>query len=102
MTTEAVLDGVVLARSDSVTSVDGYVYFPPETVMWEVLSPSTRTSRCWWKGTAGYYDANVGGRTREAVGWSYDEPTAEARHIERHVAFWGPVEIRVSRPAASA
>jgi uncharacterized protein (DUF427 family) len=39
---KAVWNGAVLAESDQTVEVDGYTYFPPETVHQEFLAPSEK------------------------------------------------------------
>lgn len=97
MTTRAVLDGVVLAEADEVISLEGNAYFPPESVHWEYLTANDVTSRCFWKGKAGYFDAVTGGRTHRSVAWSYHKPWPAAARIIDHVAFWGDVRIERDR-----
>ena len=48
---------------------------------------------CPWKGTASYYDIEVGGQTNLAAAWSYPEPKDAAKQIKDHVAFWRGVRI---------
>lgn len=89
MTIRASLDGVILAESDAVVPVEGNAYFPPDSVRWEHLLLTERTTRCWWKGKAVYFDAVPAGATHHAVAWSYRRPTRLAETIAEHVAF-GP------------
>jgi uncharacterized protein (DUF427 family) len=42
---------VITAHS---SRVECYRYFPPESVAWRTLIPSTTTLRCWWRGKATY------------------------------------------------
>jgi len=56
---KAVLNGVVIAESAETPVVDGYRYFPVDTVHMEYLMPSAHTSVCPWKGVASYFDIKV-------------------------------------------
>lgn len=89
MTRRAVLDGVVLAQSDAVVSLEGNAYFPADSVRWEHLTQSPHTTVCPWKGKASYFDAEIGDTTHRNIGWTYLTPSRKAREITGHVAFWG-------------
>ena len=84
---KATWNGTVLAESDTVQHVEGNIYFPPESVAWEHLTPGTRQYTCPWKGKSTYYDVVVGDAVKSNAAWSYDDPKEAARHITRHVAF---------------
>jgi len=84
---------VVIAESPSTTRVDGRDYFPPDTVDWDRLVPSTHTSVCPWKGTATYFDVVDGDRRLPAAAWTYQSPTPAATAIAGHVAFWRDVAV---------
>ena len=57
--TKAVWNGVTLAESDKVETIEGNVYFPDEAVKREFFRPSSTTSSCTWKGQARYYTVVV-------------------------------------------
>ncbi|MGH8871694.1 MAG: DUF427 domain-containing protein [Acidimicrobiia bacterium] len=89
----AIVNGVVVAEAAETQRVDGYDYFPPETVNWELLEPSDRTSVCHWKGVATYFDVVVDGRRLPAAAWTYQNPSRAAQRIQGHVAFWRGVRV---------
>ncbi len=97
MTTRAILDGVVLAETDRVVSLEGNSYFPPDSINWEHLVETDVTSRCFWKGKASYFDTVIDGHTHESVGWTYHTPSRAASDIAEHVAFWNEVRIESSQ-----
>ena len=84
----AAWSGRVVAEAAETTGVDGYEYFPPESVDWDLLVPSDHTSVCPWKGRARYYDLVSGDRRLPGAAWSYPEPSPAAVAIAGHVAFW--------------
>jgi uncharacterized protein (DUF427 family) len=43
-------NGVVIAESDAVVTVEGNAYFPPSSVKMEYFSSSSTESTCPWKG----------------------------------------------------
>lgn len=90
---EAVWNGAVLAASEATIVVEGNHYFPPESVDWDLLRASDRTSVCPWKGRAGYYDIHVDGSRNEGAAWVYADPKSAAAQIKDHVAFWRGVEV---------
>ena len=83
----------VIAEAPATARVDGYEYFPPDTVDRDRLVPTGRTSVCPWKGVATYYNVVDGNRRLEAAAWIYHSPNAAARHIEGHVAFWAAGDV---------
>ena len=91
---QAIWNGAVLAESHRTVVVEGNHYFPPEEVHREYLEPSTRHSVCFWKGRASYYDAVVDGQRNRAAAWYYPSPSAAAKRIKDHVAFWHGVKVQ--------
>lgn len=89
----ALVGDTVVAESPDTQRVDGYEYFPPDTVNWELLAASDRTSVCPWKGVANYYDVIVDGERLPAAAWSYKSPSDAVQHIGGHVAFWRGVKV---------
>jgi uncharacterized protein (DUF427 family) len=86
-------NGTVLAESDDSVVVEGNHYFPRESVKDEVLTPSTRTSVCPWKGTASYFSVVVDGQTNTDAAWYYPEPHEAAVEITDRFAFWKGVQV---------
>lgn len=91
---EAVVNDVVLARSADTVRIEGNVYFPPDSVQWQHLSPSKMRSLCFWKGMAGYFTVTADGVTLRDAAWTYRHPSPLARRIKNHVAFWDGVQVR--------
>jgi uncharacterized protein (DUF427 family) len=89
----ALLNGVVIAESHDTVIVEGNHYFPPESVRGEFFTPSDKTTVCGWKGTANYYDVEVGDTVSRAAAWYYATPKEAAAEIKDHVAFWRDVEV---------
>lgn len=91
----AVWNGKVLAESDDTVVVEGNHYFPPESVNREYFTASGKTTVCGWKGTANYYDVEVGNDTNPAAAWFYATPSDAASEIRDHVAFWRGVKVEI-------
>lgn len=70
------------------TSHPPVYYLPPDDVRSEFLRPAPGSSFCEWKGKAVYHSLCVGGRTAEAVAWSYPEPTPAFSAIRGYLAFY--------------
>jgi uncharacterized protein (DUF427 family) len=58
---KAIWNGEMIAESEDTVVVEGNHYFPLEAVRSGVLTPSSTTSVCPWKGTAEYYSVLAGG-----------------------------------------
>jgi uncharacterized protein (DUF427 family) len=78
-------NGVVLAEErdpSKLANVEGNVYFPPSSVNFDLLSKTSHTTVCGWKGTSSYYSATAGGQTNENCAWVYEEPKDAAKEIK--------------------
>ncbi len=91
--TQATWNGHVIASSDACIAVEGNAYFPPESVDMRLLKPSSHTSVCGWKGTAGYFDIKVDGDTNSNAAWVYSTPKDQAAPIAGYLAFWKGVTV---------
>jgi len=88
-TATAKIGSSTVASSDRYATVEGNIYFPPDSVDQSVLSSSQTHSSCPWKGKASYYDITVDGKTLKDAAWYYPAPKERATHIKDHVAFYG-------------
>jgi uncharacterized protein (DUF427 family) len=70
------------------TSHPPVYYFPPEDVRTEFLIAAANSSFCEWKGRAGYYDLQIGGKPVKNAAWFYPEPTADFAEIKNFIAFY--------------
>jgi uncharacterized protein (DUF427 family) len=92
--TTATWNGVVLAESDDIVTVEGNAYFPRDAVRDDVLRASETHTLCPWKGTASYFDVEVDGQVNRDAAWYYPTPKDAAKEITGRVAFWRGVEVR--------
>ena len=101
----ATFNGQIIAEADNFETVEGNVYFPPNSIKSkDALSEASLTTVCPWKGTASYYDISVNGESctrcclnpvlmslgKEAkdAAWYYPKPATErAEKIKDYVAF---------------
>lgn len=90
---KAIWKGRVLAESDDIVTVEGNAYFPEAALDRSLVSPSTHTSVCPWKGTAHYYTLQVDDATNPNAVWYYPEPKPAAAEIRGRVAFWKGVQV---------
>lgn len=90
---KAIWKNTVLAESDQCVMVEGNHYFPLASVHREYLKPSDTHTVCPWKGKASYYTVEVNGERNPDAAWYYAEPSAAAREIKDHIAFWKGVRV---------
>jgi uncharacterized protein (DUF427 family) len=62
-------------------------YLPREDVR-VPLHAGTKRSHCPYKGHASWWSVDTGGRRREDLGWSYEQPLPAVGEIAGMVAFW--------------
>ena len=90
---KAIWNGEVLAESNDTVVVEGNHYFPAASLNRRFFSDSSTTTVCPWKGTASYYNIDVGGKINKDAAWLYPTPKADAANIAGRVAFWKGVEV---------
>lgn len=83
----------VIAESEETILVEGNHYFPPDSVNREYLQESQSHTRCFWKGTASYYDVVVNGEAASDGAFYYPDPSQAASQIKDYVAFWRGVRV---------
>jgi uncharacterized protein (DUF427 family) len=86
--------GRVIAESDRTIEVDGYRYFPRESVRMELLraSPKTADDKVCPNGVQ-FYDVVEGGDTSPRAAWSYEKPGPSMKNVDRWFGFWEDVEV---------
>ena len=93
MNIKAKWNGRVLADSPEVIVVEGYSYFPPQTVDRALLEPSSHRTTCPRKGIAHYFDVRLGDVRSENAAWTYPDPKPVAENIRDRFAFWKDIEV---------
>jgi uncharacterized protein (DUF427 family) len=63
-------------------------YLPPEDVRTELLEPSSKKTRCAYKGSASYWSVRVGDRVEDDVVWTYPDPEREVAPIRGMLCFF--------------
>ncbi len=89
---KAIWNGQVVAESDKYEVVERQRFFPPQSLK-QHFTPSSHTTRCFWKGTAHYYNLVVDGKENKDAAWYCPEPAEAAKNIKDHVAFWHGVQV---------
>ncbi|MFO1079516.1 MAG: DUF427 domain-containing protein [Reyranellaceae bacterium] len=90
----ATWQGRELARSERTLEVDGYRYFPRETVRMDLLrlAPKTASDLKCPHGVQ-FYDVVEGERRSSRAAWSYEAPQAKMAPVDHWIGFWEDVEV---------
>lgn len=64
------------------------LYIPRKDVRMELLTRTSHSTHCPYKGEASYYSARVGERVSENAAWSYEQPYPAMAEIAGHLAFY--------------
>jgi uncharacterized protein (DUF427 family) len=98
---EVVVNGVTVADSHQPrllfeTGLPTRYYLPLVDVRLDLLHPSDTTTRCPYKGTAGYWSVEAGGQVVPDLAWIYRAPAAESVRIAGLACFYNEkVELYV-------
>ena len=90
---KAIWNNIVIAESDRFETVEGNLYFPPDSIKREFFRDSATHTTCSWKGVASYYDVVVDGQTNRDAAWYYPQTLPAADNISDYVAFWRGVTV---------
>jgi uncharacterized protein (DUF427 family) len=92
---KAIWKGQVIAESDRTRKVDGYEYFPRESVRMDLLKsvPKTPEDLECPHGVQ-FYDVAKDDARSERAAWSYEAPGAAMKQVDHWISFWEDVEIK--------
>ena len=91
---KATWNGEVIASSDNVREVGGYVYFPRETVRMDLLRSAPKTEsdlRC--PHGVQFYDLQAHNAESPRAAWSYEAPQEKMKPVDHWFGFWRDVVI---------
>lgn len=91
---KAVWQGRVIAESDRTLEVDGYHYFPRDSVRMGLLqiAPKTDADRKCPHGVQ-FYDVLEGPARSSRAAWSYEAPQERMKPVDRWIGFWEDVDV---------
>ena len=91
---KALWHGEVIAESDRTVEVDGYLYFPRDAVVMNLLrlTPKTESDQECPHGVQ-FYDIAKGKACSPRAAWSYEKPRAEMKKVDHWIGFWEDVQI---------
>jgi uncharacterized protein (DUF427 family) len=96
------VDGVVVAESDHPmflheTGLPRRTYLSKVDVRMDLLTPTSTTSMCPYKGTARYWSVHANDKVHADLAWSYPTPLRESAEIAGLIAFYDDkVDVTVS------
>jgi uncharacterized protein (DUF427 family) len=91
---KAVVDGQVVAQSNSTVDCKGYQYFPPSAVRTEWLEKTEKTAddlKC--PHGVQFYDVVVDGVRHSRAAWSYEAPRPSMQQVGGRFGFWEDVKV---------
>ena len=92
---KAVWHGQVIADSERTLELDGFVYFPRETVRMERLRQAPKTaSDLECPHGVQFYDVGNGNAWSPRAAWSYEAPGKAMLRVDHWIGFWEDVEIQ--------
>jgi uncharacterized protein (DUF427 family) len=63
-------------------------YIPRGDADMSLLTPTTNSTHCPYKGDASYFSIKAGGKSAENAVWSYEQPYSAVAEIAGHLAFY--------------
>ena len=97
---QAVWNGTVIAEAakDDLLYIEGNWYFPPASVIFDLLEKSPTPYTCPWKGECQYFSVHDGDAILKDRAWSYPAPYPSAfdqvgKDFTDYVAFWKEVKV---------
>lgn len=87
--------GQVIAQSDHTLEVDGYKYFPRDSVRMELLrkAPKIESDLACPHGVQFYDVTGVSDGSKRAA-WSYEAPRQSMSQVDHWIGFWNDVEVK--------
>ena len=91
---KAIWRGQVIAESDRTLEVDGYQYFPRDTVRMDLLRPVPKTeSDLACPHGVQFFDVAADAARSERAAWSYEAPRPSKELVDHWIGFWEDVAL---------
>lgn len=91
---KATLQDRVIAESNDTIEVDGYHYFPRETVQMACLERAPKTaSDLECPHGVQFYDVIVDAKRHARAAWSYEAPRPGMAKVAHRIGFWQDVRV---------
>lgn len=71
----------MIAQTEQFETVEGNIYFPPESLDIRYFRPSETHTTCHWKSVANHYNIVADGQVNQDGAWYYPATEAAARNI---------------------
>ena len=86
--------GRVLAESERTLEIDGYRYFPRDSVRMELLraAPKSASDKVCPHGVR-FYDVVDDGEESARAAWSYEAPQGGMARVAHWIGFWEDVAV---------
>ncbi|MGQ3298642.1 DUF427 domain-containing protein [Reyranella sp.] len=91
---KAVWQDKVIAESDRTLEVDGYRYFPRDSVRMDLLESAPKTDgdlKC--PHGVQFYDVVEGTARSPRAAWSYEAPQEKMAPVDHWIGFWKDVGV---------
>jgi len=91
---KAVWQDKVIAESDRTLEVDGYRYFPRDSVRMDLLESAPKTDgdlKC--PHGVQFYDVVEGTARSPRAAWSYEAPQEKMEPVDHWIGFWKDVGV---------
>ena len=91
---KAVWQGKVIAESDRTLEIDGYRYFPRDSVRMDLLEIAPKTEgdlKC--PHGVQFYDVMDGVARSPRAAWSYEAPQEKMKPVDHWIGFWEDVGV---------
>ena len=91
---KAILQGHVIAESDDIVEIGGYIYFPATSTLteWMEKAPKTVSDEAC-PHVVQFYDVIVDGIRHERVAWVYEAPRPALAAVAGRFGFWQDVQV---------
>lgn len=92
---KATWQGHVIAASDQTIELDGYRYFPPDSVRMEFLQIASKTAgdlRC--PHGVQFFNLSDGTHSSDRAAWAYQAPRSSHAPIAHWIGFWQDVQLQ--------